>query len=608
LIVFALVIMAATLPGCGRGDARPTAVADPSSRRVTRTGEVVGFVGRYGSHVWLGLPYAKPPVGEARWRAPQPPDAWSGSREALHAGSACMQYGARMTGVEGAKPGEPAGSEDCLYLNVYAPRFAESEVPTADRRLPVMLWIHGGGNTIGEAAFYDGGNLAATHGVVLVAINYRLGPFGWFRHAALRGDGTTDLDRSGNYGTLDLVRALEWVRDNAAAFGGDPNNVTIFGESAGGRNVYSLMMSPLARGLFHRAIVQSGGLRSSAPEDAEGVTDGARNTSDEMILRLLIADGKAADREAAKQALATMTPATLASYLRGKSSREVLTSNPMASTGLVDMPMLFRDGTVLPAAEPMEVFAKGDYNRVPVMVGTNRDESKLFMFADPNRVKRILWLLPRLRDEESYKLSAEYQTKMWKASSADMPAQAMRRAQGPNVFVYRFDWDEEPSFLGADLSTMLGAAHVFEVPFVFGHFDLGREANQMYTSENEPGRKTLSAEMMSYWAEFAYRGAPGRGRKGDLPEWTAWDDSSAAAPKFVVFDTPAGGGIRMSSESLTTDAILASVDEDPRLSTQRDKCAMYRELADAGRGFNREGYAARSGCGEFPFEKYPWNG
>jgi hypothetical protein len=130
----------------------------------------------------------------------------------------------------------------------------------------------------------------------------------------------------------------------------------------------------------------------------------------------------------------------------------------------------------------------------------------------------------------------------------------------------------------------------------------------MYTSTNEPGRKTLSSQMMSYWTEFAHRGTPGRGRKGDLPEWTAWDDSSPAAPKFIVFDTPAGGGIRMSSESLTTDGVLAAVDGDPRLPTQRDKCAMYRELAEAARGFDRERYATKNGCNDFPYDTYPWKG
>src|SRR5262249_41484462 len=155
------------------------------------------------------------------------------------------------------------------YLNVYAPRFGESEVPAGSARLPVMLWIHGGGNTVGEAGFYNGGNLAASERVIVVTVNYRLGPFGWFRNAALRGEGTSEADRSGNFGTLDLVRALEWVQENVAAFGGDPNRVTIFGESAGGVNVFTMLQLPGAHGLFHRAIVESGSLRDSTPDAAE---------------------------------------------------------------------------------------------------------------------------------------------------------------------------------------------------------------------------------------------------------------------------------------------------------------------------------------------------
>ena len=153
------------------------------------------------------------------------------------------QFG-NPTTVEHVKAGEPMGSEDCLYLNVYAPQFAQTAVPAGEARLPVMVWIHGGGNTIGEAGFYDGGNLAVTHRVIVVTTNYRLGPFGWFRHAALNGEGTSDLDHSGNFGTLDLIRALQWVQENISAFGGDPGNVTIFGESAGGTNVFTLLLSP----------------------------------------------------------------------------------------------------------------------------------------------------------------------------------------------------------------------------------------------------------------------------------------------------------------------------------------------------------------------------
>ena len=165
-------LLAASLFAC-RGDESPL-IADPTSRRSLAQGAVVGAVGRYGSHVWLGIPYAKPPVGALRWRAAQPPDAWTGTREALRFSSPCVQYASTLGGVTSAAPGTPVGSEDCLYANVYAPRSAPEGVPAGTGRLPVMLWIHGGGNTIGEGGFYDGGNLAATEKVVVVTFNDRL--------------------------------------------------------------------------------------------------------------------------------------------------------------------------------------------------------------------------------------------------------------------------------------------------------------------------------------------------------------------------------------------------------------------------------------------------
>jgi para-nitrobenzyl esterase len=570
---------------------------------------------RYDSHAWLGIPYAAPPVGPQRWRAPQPPVAWAGTREAVALGSPCTQYTSPFGGVAGKRANEPAGSEDCLYLNIWTPRFATGQVPTGAARLPVMVWIHGGGNTIGEGGFYNGGNLAATHRLVVITVNYRLGPFGWLRHAALRGEGTSDLDRSGNYGTLDLVRALEWVRDNVAAFGGDPGNVTIFGESAGGTNVNSLLLSPQAHGLFHRAIVESGGFYMAEVAQAENFTDDAQpgdaNSSNEMLLRLLLSDGKANDRARAKQRLAAMSPAEVERYLRSKSNVQILTAyTPMPRAGMIRMPAVFREGTVLPEEEPLRRLAQADgYNHVPVILGTNRDENKLFMFGDPAAVRRILWIIPRLRHAQQYNLSAEYLAKMWKANGADEPAGAMRKTQGPSVYVYRFDWDEEPTILGADLSVMLGAAHGFEIPFVFGHFDLGREGNQIFTKENEPGRQALSAQMMSYWAEFAYTGAPGRGRGRDLPEWPAWDGSTRASPKFIVFDTAAGGGLRMSADAVTRDDVLAAVDDDLRLPTQRDKCQIFRSLAGWSRGFSEKEYAnaGRRGCADYPFDKFPWS-
>ena len=188
---------AANTAGCAKRQP-PAPIVDPTSQRTTASGPVVGFQGAYGSHVWRGIPYAQPPVGDLRWRAPRPPAAWTDTRAALQFGSPCPQYASRLGGVAGPE-GSVGGNEDCLYLNVYAPRVAPGAVPTGNQRWPVMVWIHGGGNTIGAASFYDGGHLAAAEHVVVVTLNYRLGPFGWLRHAALRADGGSAAEQSGNF-------------------------------------------------------------------------------------------------------------------------------------------------------------------------------------------------------------------------------------------------------------------------------------------------------------------------------------------------------------------------------------------------------------------------
>ena len=609
--ILQLVLAAAiALAGSGCGQRKPEPVADPTTQRVTASGPVVGTKGAYDNDMWRGIPFAQPPVGDLRWRAPQPPTPWTDTRAALQFSAPCTQFASRLGGVPGAE-GSVGGSEDCLYLNIYTPRVAAADVPTGDKRWPVMVWIHGGGNTIGEAGFYDGGHLAAAEHVVVVTINYRLGPFGWLRHAALR-DGSSDaLEQSGNFATLDQIRALQWVRDNIGAFGGDPNNVTIFGESAGGRNVYTLLRTPAAKGLFQRAIVESGGVATSSPAEAEQFTDaaepGAASSANEVVARLLVKDGRAADRSAAKTQIAAMSNADLARYLRGKSSAEIMSAyTPLPGNGMIDMPQVFSDGALLPAGDTLAQLGRNDgYNRVPVIVGTNHDENKLFMFNDPRLVKRYFWIVPRLRDERMYNLSAQYLALMWKAAGADMPAAAMATTQ-PDVYVYRFDWDEEPTLLGADLGVMLGAAHAFEIPFVFGHFDLGREGNVIFTEDNKAGREALSKKMMSYWAQFARTGSPGRGSDGSLTEWTAWAPRPAGA-RFMVFDTEAGGGTRMSQEVVTEDSVIAAVDADKRLSDARDRCAVLHDIVQWARGkFDQAAYAQRKDCAPYPFEKYPW--
>jgi len=591
-----------------RSEPEPEPVsADPVTLRLTSSGSVIGFAEDNGTHAWLGIPFARPPVGEWRWRAPLPPDDWKGTREALSIGSVCPQIGGLLGGVPDELHGKPIGSEDCLFLNIRAPASA----PGQRAQLPVMVWIHGGGNTIGHGGNYDGSVFVAQYGVVFVTLNYRLGPLGWFSHPALRGEGTTPEDRSGNYGTLDVIRALSWVKGNIAAFGGDPERVTVFGESAGARNTITMMLSPKARGLFHRAAVQSGGSTTITRARAENYQDAADpghgSSSREVISRLLIADGIAADRTGAMAHQEQMSDHEIAAYLRSKPAHDVLQMYQSRAAGMLSVPQLFRDGVVLPAEDALEAFSDvSRYNAVPVILGTNRDEHRLFMIRDPEYVNRYLGFYIRMKDPEHYELIDDYRTDIRKAAGVDRIAAALRDSQGPSVYAYRFDWDEEPSILGMDLGVLLGAAHGVEIPFVFNKFDTSFLARYTNSEGNRPGRQALGDSMSSYWAQLAYSGSPGWGRDGKQPEWRPWDNDPGAADKFIIFDTAEDGGIRMSSDTMGLDDLRARLLAETRFRDQEEHCQMYvMALADSELWDDGE-YArlGSEGCGSYPKQNY----
>jgi para-nitrobenzyl esterase len=577
-LLFSMSLVAA----CGLSpEPTPERQADAATRRNTALGTVIGHAGSAGTHAWHGIPFAKPPLGALRWRAPAPAEPWTGVREALAEAPGCAQPPPPI-GAD-PNPDGSTGSEDCLYLNVFAPAFAAEAVPQGEARLPVMVWIHGGGNSIGDARVYDGGFLAAEHGVIVVAVQYRLGPFGWLRHAALRADADASAaDRSGNFGTLDLIQALAWVKQNIAAFGGDPTRVTVFGESAGGRNTYTMLQSPLAAGLFQRAISESGGLSSATLAEAENLTSdaepGHENSSNELLLRLLIAHRGAPDRSAAAALAASLAPDEIAAFLRERSPGEFLAAYTGSSgMGMLRFPQVFPDGTVLPADPAPEHFAAGRYNQVPVIAGTNRDENKLFMAFDKKYVRLWFRVLPSIRDPKRYDRDAEYQALAWKLNGADDPARWMRAVQGPRVFAYRFDWDELGSFLWVDWSRAIGAGHAIEIPFVFGNFDTPL-LRSLFDEDNLASRQQLSRAMMSYWTQFAATGAPGRGRAGDLPEWTAWSESNPSSPRFLVFDSEADGGLRMSADAITPARLVTRMLEDSRFADAAERCALLAQL------------------------------
>ena len=568
-LVLTLASLASLACGPANIDGDVATTTDPGSLRTTALGPVVGAAAG-STHAWRGIPFAEPPVGELRWRAPRPAQPWTGTLEALGHPSACPQYAGLTAGRDGAEAGEVTGQEDCLYLNVFAPAFAPDAVPTGDARRPVMVWIHGGGNSIGDAAPYDGQVFAREHGVVVVAIHYRLGPLGWLRHPALE-EGQDAQDASGNYGTLDLIEALRFVRANIGAFGGDPDNVTVFGESAGGRNVYTLLLSPLARGLFHRAIVESGSAELTPIDEAQQAQarGGAENTGSRIVERLVgPADGRSLPE--------------IATAMRATSAAEVLeaVAGPRLM-GMTQSPQTFADGTVLPATTAEEAFASGAYNQVPVIAGTNRDESKLFLLGDRDLVRWWFGVPVGLRDPVGYARTAEYQSKWWKLRGVDAPVRHMRATQGPSVYAYRFDWDEEPSFLWLDFSELLGAAHALEIPFVFGGFQLGAATGFLFDEENAPGRLELSRQMQSYWVAFARGGDPGSGVAGDLPLWTSWELEDPDANRLMILDTSAGGGVRMSPHQLTEAGLLAEIAADTRFADAAERCALLENARGA---------------------------
>ena len=504
----------------------------------TRFGAVRGFADADDTWVWKAIPYARPPVGELRWRAPQDPLPWTETREERSFNAGCTQY-------EVLSANKIRGSEDCLYLNVWRPR--DTEI-----RLPVYVFIHGGGNSIGwatQTSDYLGNRLAAQSHMVFVSINYRLGPFGWFTHPALR-TGQSSLDASGNYGLLDMIKALEWIRDNIEAFGGDPQRVTLTGHSAGAMDVLALLIAPKAKGLFQRAMAMSGVARTSTVAEADLM-------SRSVIEQLLVADGTAKTHAQADAATRAMSPPVLAAYLRKKTDREILRTYGSPVRGIIANPDVLNDGAVIPI-EGFSAFTTGRYpSKVPLILGGTREELKLFLESS----KAIPW------QGELYQAVVKYGTARWRAFGVDEIAHVLAVIPGqPPVYTYRFDWGapdaEGKSVLPGAWAKRLGAFHGLDVPFFLGNDTiLGALQAFLFTAETDPGRKALSAAMMQYLASFARTGNPNP-PGSTLPKWLPWS-TRPGTMRALVFDAgPDSLALSISTAELTDAGVLKAVNTD----------------------------------------------
>lgn len=571
-----VVFLAGILTGCGPTDEAITPQTVAETKLQLSDGPIIGTLGRAGAHAWYGIPFAAAPVGPLRWAAPRPNKPWQDVFQATNFDHKCLQYSTILN--PGIEPGQLIGSEDCLYLNVWAPAGrAENE------SLPVMFWIHGGANTMGYAGQYELGALAAKQNVIVVSLNYRLGPIGWFAHSALRESAKTLKDQSANFATLDLIAGLDWVNSNIQYFGGNASNVTIFGESAGGINVGTLIISPMAAGKFHQAIIQSGAIKAQTLQEAEYGPEDPKirqgHASREAIAVLASQAPKNPDH---------MQAAELTAWLRQLPAKSVMQAYVQlqqlggaegdGSEGVKNVDVT-RDGIVVPL-EPIEQLFRStaNYNSVPIILGTNRDEVRVMGFMDEEMTSNISVVAYWPKDKTLYKQQGDFLSSLWRAYGVTKPANLFAAGGHNEVYSYRFDWDELGYTLFTDMSFMIGAVHAIEIPFVTGGFDdkATDPFGIYFSSSNEEPRLALSDSMMSYWAEFAYTGKPGTGRDHKLPEWKA---RSANHNDSIIFDTAADGGIRMGNDRRTVNEVMQDFDQSKNLSNE-NKCHMLNKAIE----------------------------
>nr|XP_020740635.1 cocaine esterase isoform X2 [Odocoileus virginianus texanus] len=469
-VVFGFLLL--LVPGQGQDSTQPV--------RTTHTGKVRGSLvyvtnADVGVHTFLGIPFAKPPVGPLRFAPPEPPESWSGVKDVTSQPAKCLQD------VDGMKRmtdklwnvtlPSTSMSEDCLYLNIHTPAHSHK-----GSNLPVMVWIHGGGFVLGMASMYDGSALAAFEDVVVVVIQYRLGLLGFFS--------TGDKHATGNWGFLDQVAALRWVQQNIAYFGGDPGRVTIFGESAGGISVSLHLMSPMSQGLFHGAIMESG--VALLP----GIT---ANSSDKVskVVANLSACGQV-DSEA------------LVDCLRHKNEEEILDINKPFKIipGLVD-------GVFLPK-QPQELLASADFRPVPSIIGVNNDEyGWIIPLSVPPEFGDLL-MEEYIEDSEDHQTLRNQFHEMMEDLMFVIPALQEAMFHRSHAPIYFYEFQHQSSFFKDVRPSYVKADHGDEILFLF------RNEQIQFTEEEE----LLSRRMIKYWANFARNGNPnGEG----LPHWPMFD-------------------------------------------------------------------------------------
>ncbi|MDA9027213.1 carboxylesterase family protein [Gammaproteobacteria bacterium] len=534
----------------------------------TSTGVIQGLV-KNQVISWEDIPYAQPPVGNLRWRAPRPFEDQNITILPKD-NNGCLQEPSIYAGIKGEGI---VGQEDCLYLDIQAPE------NSLNNSLPVMFWIHGGGNTSGIKDYYDFTALVKEHQMIVVKINYRLGPMGWFTHPGIQ-DFATGLDKASNFGTLDIIEALRWVKRNISRFGGNPQNVTIFGESAGGHNVLTLLASPASNGLFHKAISQSGYTSSFTVIEASG------SESDGKHLNALSSDAVLSQHNPSSyqkiKNLYLNNPKKnkdqFQRYLRSIDGKELLLTYKLIADKTFDrIPLSTRDGLVIPLEGIQAGLADPVNNKnVPVIAGSNKDELSLWLGANRYFVNASFPLtkyvpIPKVdfKKPDLYKLWVKTRSEGWKFRGVDEPLMALEKAGYKALYSYRFDWDDQKQSFFADFPALIGAAHGFEISFITGDFKFGPIGRYVYPKGEF--RDQMQSTMMNAWASFARDGVP------DTRKEVAWKKFNGLERSFIKLDKDES--LAMAQDNLSIQSILENI-KLSSIGTILEKCLLARETIE----------------------------
>ena len=515
---------------------------------------------------WDDIPYAQPPVGDLRWKAPQ--EIFSNELIVPRVDNFCVQKPSGMGGSEFDGDEFFSGSEDCLYLDIKAPKNKSNGL------LPVMFWIHGGGNTSGLKDTYDFSKMVRKHNVIVVTINYRLGPFGWFTHPSIQGLQDSD-DKSSNFGTLDIIAALEWVKSNISLFGGDPDNVTIFGESAGGHNVLSLLVSKKAKGLFHKAISQSGYTTSISPEKAYSQSKSSptsEHTSWKIVNKVLDKAGLKPQND--------LSNTETRKILKELDARDFFI-NYSDRPSYQEIPLLTSDGIVIPMDGLKNSLSnKKHVNIVPTIAGSNKDEVKLWLASAEYFVGLeysffgSLLGVPRvgLKDEAAFELFNSYRSRAWKLRGVDNPLRSLASAGNNDLYAYRYDWDDHRKWPVANFKKLIGAAHATEIPLLTGNNKLVGDYGFLIYPKG-PSKHFLSKNMMNFWANFAKTAKPGI--SSNKQEWTKFDGLNEIESNFMVLDNRAN--LKMDKDKNSFKSLVNDLYYEMDI-TDLEKCVVLLQM------------------------------